>query len=354
MINNIPQFVQITGSGTINLSREGSETIVSIQGGAALAAGLVIQLDGAETPQFGDTFIMYYQATCTQGGGGSMTIFSAVPNISEVWWGKPFMVTCFYNGSAWSSQIFVSADNSGWIETGDIKDKAVTALKMEDIADGSIFGGNAAGNAAKLIVAGVLTAAEAAGNLIFGFAAGAITNAAINAAAAIAWSKMAAIGSADIIVGDAFGVPTPVAMTGDVAIDNVGKTTIQPNAVTPSMLFVGGDLEAIVMDVSLETAFLSAAANSMIIPFKGEAIAIYVYVDDTSIGDATFTVYLAGVPVPTGAAVLIAAGSLVGTGVMQNLTAPNTFAANVRLNIGTSSTAAGGSCKVTVIVQKTL
>jgi hypothetical protein len=354
MINNIPQFVQITGSGTINLSREGSETIVSIQGGAALAAGLVIQLDGLETPQFGDTFIMYYQATCTQGGGGSMTIFSAVPNIAEVWWGKPFMVTCFYNGSAWSSQVFVSADNSGWIERTDLVNEAVSAAKMETIADGSIFGGNAGGNAAKLIVAGVLTAAEAAGSLIFGFTAGAITDVAINAAAAIAWSKMAAIGSADIIVGDAFGVPTPVAMTGDVAIDNVGKTTIQPNAVDPSMLFVGGDLEAIVMDVHLSAALLSASANSMIIPFKGTAVAVYVYVDSTSVGDATFTVYLAGVPIPTGAAVVIAAASGVGTSVTQTFTAPNTFAANTRLNIGTSSTAAGGSCKVTVIVQKTL
>jgi len=339
--------------GSLFLSRFDGSNYVKIIGSPNITVGALVALDGAETPEEGDVFHIQYEALATD-GGGTLSIFSAVVNISPDWYAKKMLIETYYSSAQWNTKVFVATSNNGWVETGDLVDKAVTALKMEDIADGSIFGGNAAGNAAKLIIAGVLTAAEAAGNLVFGFTAGAITNAAINAAAAIAWSKMEALPSAEILVGSGLGVATPVAMTGDVAIDNVGKTTIQPNAVDPAMLFVGGDLEAIVMDVSLATAFLSASANSMIIPFKGKLVAVYVYVDATSVGDATFTVYLAGVPVPTGAAIVIAAASGVGTSVTQTLTAPNTFAANTRLNIGTSSTAAGGSCNVTVIVQKTL
>ena len=341
-------------NGAVTVSRVSGENYIRLTGSPLINIAASVQLDGAETPETGDVFHIQYEASATFGVGGSLQIFSAAPNISPEWFAKKMLIETYYDGAQWQTKVFVATDQNGWVETGDLVDKAVTALKMEDIADGSIFGGNAAGNAAKLIVAGVLTAAEAAGNLVFGFTAGAITNVAINAAAAINWSKMEALPSAEILVGSGLGVATPVAMTGDVAIDNLGVTTIQPNAVDPSMLFVGGDLEAIVMDVHLGAALLSASANSMIIPFKGTAVAVYAYVDSTSVGDATFTVYLAGVPIPTAAPVLIAAGSLVGTGVMQNLTAPNTFAANVKLNIGTSSTAAGGSCKVTVIVQKTL
>ena len=341
-------------NGAVTVSRVSGENYIRLTGSPLINIAASVQLDGAETPETGDVFHIQYEASATFGVGGSLQIFSAAPNISPEWFAKKMLIETYYDGAQWQTKVFVATDQNGWIETGDLVDKAVTALKMEDIADGSIFGGNAAGNAAKLIVAGVLTAAEAAGNLIFGFAAGAIANIDISATAAILWSKMEVLPSATILVGNGINEATPVTMTGDIAIDNAGVTTIQPNAVDPSMLFVGGDLEAIVMDVHLAAALLSASANSMIIPFKGTVVAVYVYVDSTSVGDATFTVYLAGVPVPTGAAVVIAAGSLVGTGVMQNLTAPNTFAANVKLNIGTSSTAAGGSCKVTVIVQKTL
>lgn len=61
---------------------------------------------------------------------------------------------------------------------------------------------------------------------------GAITNAKVNAAAAIALTKLAALTSAQIIVGNGSNVPTAMAMSGDVAIDNSGATTIQADAVT--------------------------------------------------------------------------------------------------------------------------
>lgn len=65
---------------------------------------------------------------------------------------------------------------------------------------------------------------------------GAVTNAKVNAAAAIAYSKLAALPSAEILVGSAVNVATAVAMSGDVAIDNAGATTIQAGAVDKAML----------------------------------------------------------------------------------------------------------------------
>lgn len=68
---------------------------------------------------------------------------------------------------------------------------------------------------------------------------GAVTNAKVDAAAAIAFSKLAALTSAEIIVGSAGNVATAVAMTGDVAIDNAGATTIQAGAIDLAMLSAG-------------------------------------------------------------------------------------------------------------------
>jgi hypothetical protein len=57
-------------------------------------------------------------------------------------------------------------------------------------------------------------------------AAGVIVNADISASAAIAYSKLAALNSANILVGSSTNVPTARAVTGDVTIGNTGVTAI--------------------------------------------------------------------------------------------------------------------------------
>jgi len=57
-------------------------------------------------------------------------------------------------------------------------------------------------------------------------ASGVIVDGDINASAAIAHSKLAALSSANILVGSAGNVATSVAMSGDVAISNAGATSI--------------------------------------------------------------------------------------------------------------------------------
>jgi len=60
---------------------------------------------------------------------------------------------------------------------------------------------------------------------------GTIVNADINASAAIAFSKLAALTSAQILVGNGSNVPTAVAVTGDISINNAGLTAIAAGAI---------------------------------------------------------------------------------------------------------------------------
>jgi hypothetical protein len=63
-----------------------------------------------------------------------------------------------------------------------------------------------------------------------------IVNADVDAAAALAFSKLASLSSGNILVGSNTGVPTSRAVTGDVTIDNLGATTIGATKVLNSML----------------------------------------------------------------------------------------------------------------------
>jgi hypothetical protein len=65
---------------------------------------------------------------------------------------------------------------------------------------------------------------------------GGLINADIDAAAAIAFSKLASLDSANILVGNGSNVATKVAVTGDVTISNAGVTAIGSAKVTPTML----------------------------------------------------------------------------------------------------------------------
>jgi len=66
--------------------------------------------------------------------------------------------------------------------------------------------------------------------------ANSITNNDVNTAAAIAFSKLAALTSGNIIVGSVANVPTSVAMAGDITIIAAGTTAIGANKVLSSMV----------------------------------------------------------------------------------------------------------------------
>lgn len=65
---------------------------------------------------------------------------------------------------------------------------------------------------------------------------GAITNAKVNASAAIAFSKLASLTDGNILVGSALNVPTSVAMSGEASIINSGAVTLANSAVIGKVL----------------------------------------------------------------------------------------------------------------------
>ncbi len=71
-----------------------------------------------------------------------------------------------------------------------------------------------------------------------------IVNADVSTTAAIAYSKLAALTSAHILVGSAGNVATDVAVTGDITIDNAGVTAIGTGKVTSTMILDGTILNA--------------------------------------------------------------------------------------------------------------
>jgi hypothetical protein len=86
-------------------------------------------------------------------------------------------------------------------------------------------------------------------------AAGAIVDADVSASAAIAHSKLAALSSANIIVGSSTNVPTARAVTGDVTISNTGVTAIAAGAI------VNADINASAGIVDTKLATISTAGK---------------------------------------------------------------------------------------------
>lgn len=103
----------------------------------------------------------------------------------------------------------------------------------EALTSGHIFVGNAANIATDVAMTGDISITNAG---VTAIVAGVIVNADINAAAAIAFSKLAALTSGNILVGSAGNVPTSVAMSGDATIIASGALTIAANAITTAKI----------------------------------------------------------------------------------------------------------------------
>lgn len=101
------------------------------------------------------------------------------------------------------------------------------------LTNGHIFVGNASNIATDVAMSGDISITNAG---VTAIVAGVIVNADINAAAAIAFSKLAALTSGNILVGSAGNVATSVAMSGDATIIASGALTIANNAITTAKI----------------------------------------------------------------------------------------------------------------------
>jgi len=93
-----------------------------------------------------------------------------------------------------------------------------------------------------------------------------IVNADINSSAAIAFSKLASLTSANILVGNASNVATSVGVTGDVTITNAGVTAIGSGKVTSTMILDGTILNADVNSTAgITVGKIALASNALMV-----------------------------------------------------------------------------------------
>ena len=138
-------------------------------------------------------------------------------------------------GDVTVSNTGVAAIASGAIVNADVNASAAIAYsKLASLTSGNIIVGNSSNVPTAVAVTGDITVSNAG---VTAIASGAVVDADVNASAAIAYSKLASLASGNILVGSSLGVPTSVAVTGDVAISNTGVTSLQasPTLATPNL-----------------------------------------------------------------------------------------------------------------------
>lgn len=128
------------------------------------------------------------------------------------------------------------------------------------LASGHILVGSAAGVATDVAMSGDATMANTGALTI---ANGAITNAKVSASAAIAFSKLAALTSAHILVGNGSNVATDVAMSGDATLANTGAITIANGAVSKAKLATSIQPAGVIKFASQFTTLGGAAAEAI-------------------------------------------------------------------------------------------
>ena len=118
---------------------------------------------------------------------------------------------------------------SNEIVNADINSAAAIAYsKLAALASGNILVGSAGNVAASVNPSGDIDVTNAG---LFSIAADSIVNADIKTDAAIAWSKMAALTAAHVLVGSAGGVATDVAVSGVITMSNAGATAFAASVV---------------------------------------------------------------------------------------------------------------------------
>lgn len=105
---------------------------------------------------------------------------------------------------------------------------AIDFSKLAALTSGNILVGNGSNVAVSVSVTGDVTISNTG---VTAISAGSIVNADINAAAAIDFSKLAALPSAQLLVGNGSNVATATTITGDVTISNAGVTAISSGVI---------------------------------------------------------------------------------------------------------------------------
>ena len=188
-------------------------------------------------------------------------------------------------GDVTISDTGVTAIASGVIVNADVNaSAAIDYSKLAALTSGNILVGNASNVATSVAVSGDVTITNTG---VTAIASGVIVNADINTSAGIALSKLATSTAGNIIVYNSSGVPTAVAETGDVTISDTGVTAIA------SGVIVDADINASA-GIALSKLATSTAGNIIVYNSSGVPTAV-TETGDITISDTGVTAIASGV-----------------------------------------------------------
>lgn len=127
------------------------------------------------------------------------------------------------NPAALSDKLYFKSDNKLYGLSSAGVESLIGPAGATSLTNAHIFVGNASNVATDVAVSGDLSVVNTGA---FTITNGAVTNAKVAAGAAIDFSKLAALPSADLLVGSGANVATAVAASGDVSLANTGAFTV--------------------------------------------------------------------------------------------------------------------------------
>jgi len=184
--------------------------------------------------------------------------------------------------STQGTQITTSAQiDPGVIVNSDINSSAAIAYsKLAALTDGNVLIGNGSNVAVSVSQSGDVTFSNTG---VAAIGSGVVVDADLSSSAAVAYSKLAALTSANLLIGSASNVATVTAVTGDVTISNSGVTAIGADKVTETMmatdaiglteLKAGTDGEIYTFDTSGNPAFVAVGTSAQVLTSNGAGAA---------------------------------------------------------------------------------
>ncbi len=357
------ETIILDAGGVYQLTVASPENFYVITGSATLANDADVEFD--ITPPDGTQCVIEYRASVVV-GIHDLTILGKTLTANQAL-KKCFIIGRVYGGVI-NSPVFMDFSQAAFIETAMLMDESVTLAKMEDGLEGDIIIYDASGrpqrvnvktNAYLLIANGTTLRSVAQSgdgsfdnNGVFSITAGALVDADFNASAGLTWSKMATSTAGFIIVFDAGGVPTPVVMSGHVAISDAGVTTIQPNVIAGSMLDADAAVVPYQQYVSFETGELQD--NDFVADFDGTIVSGEGSVA-TAIGitDAAVIQFKIDGTNVTNGSMSFPATSIVGVKLSCTPTGANTFTKGQVLSMTcTKATDNGGHVNCKMLVKR--
>jgi len=117
----------------------------------------------------------------------------------------------------------VLTNATGLVNAGVAAAAAIDFSKLAALTDGNILVGNDSNVAVSVNPSGDVDISNSG---VFSISSGVIVNADVNTSAAIAYSKLAALTAASFLVGNGSNVATVVSMSGDATLANTGAVTV--------------------------------------------------------------------------------------------------------------------------------